>query len=142
MDVYASTSLLPDSTELIGVISAKILPSLENSSTPRIYILSLAIQKEWQSQGIASTLFHDILKELTNFELTKFDFDEEDEAMDLDEEKEKFGKKVWVSLHVELGNSSARAFYRNLGLTEKKVVRGYYNHCSDGIEVEGLVWLR
>lgn len=139
MDVYSPTSILSDSTELLGVISAKLHSS--GTSTPRVYILSLAVQKGFQSQGIASTLFNNILKELTNFEATKFEFDDVDE-MDLDGEQEKFGKRVWVSLHVEASNASARAFYKNLGLKEKKLIRGHYNHCNDGIEVEGLIYLR
>lgn len=150
-----------EETRLMGCISGRLLQPLPDTTTPRIYLLSLAISPHARRTGLATQLFYSLLSRLcappprkattphpsttpkfppprmTASSLTTITPPPSPPSHLPGKKK----RKIWVSLHVEASNHTAREFYGTLGLRENKILRAYYAGARDGVEVEGVVWV-
>ncbi|KAJ5068253.1 n-alpha-acetyltransferase 50 [Anaeramoeba ignava] len=105
---YSQIALDPNSTKVIGEITAKIEPNFSGCLTKphqSAYILTFGVAEEMRRKGIGTELFQRLLSEIRQHE-----------------------KIEEVTLHVNCQNESAIGLYRKLGFSIDTKIHNYYQY--------------
>jgi ribosomal-protein-alanine N-acetyltransferase len=95
--------------EVDGLVVAYVI---SRSVRDRGHIMAIAVDPPFRGRGIGTALMERTMMKMKEMNL----------------------KGIW--LEVRVSNTRARAFYRKLGFTEKRILPGYYSDHEDAVVLE------